>query len=72
MKDVFSLVLVVLGASIFGRGFKMLSPALQDKFAKEMYEKMSAFLTKRAVDGATRVDVNRTLLSRRRNYPPRN
>ena len=50
MKDILGLVIVVMGASIFGRGFKMLSPDLQTKFAKEMHEKMSAFLTKRAVD----------------------
>jgi hypothetical protein len=50
MKDILGLVIVVMGASIFERGFKMLSPDLQTKFAKEMHEKMSAFLTKRAAD----------------------
>lgn len=49
MKDILGLVIVVMGASIFERGFKMLSPDLQTKFAKEMHEKMSAFLTQRAV-----------------------
>ncbi len=71
MKDILGLVIVVIGSSIFGRGFKMLSPELQSKFAKEMHEKMSAFLTKRAVDGATRVDVNRTIISGRDYKPPR-
>ncbi len=54
MKDILGLVIVVIGSSIFGRGFKMLSPELQNKFAKEMHEKISAFLTKRAADGAKR------------------
>lgn len=53
MKDILGLVVVVIGSSIFGRGFKMLSPELQKKFAKEMHNKMSAFLTKRAPDGVT-------------------
>lgn len=41
MKDILGLVIVIIGSSIFGRGFKMLSPELQSKFAKEMHEKQS-------------------------------
>jgi hypothetical protein len=52
MKDILGLVIVTMGASIFGRGFEMLSPDLQTEFAKEMYEKMIAFLTQRTADGA--------------------
>lgn len=50
MKDIFALLIVVFGASVFQRGFNMLSSGLQNKFANEMYEKMSAFLTPRALD----------------------
>jgi len=66
MKDIFGLVFVTLGMFIVEFGFKMLSPALQDKFDKEMRKKMSAFLKKRkGISG------NRTLLNTHPDYPPR-
>jgi hypothetical protein len=57
MKDLIGLFLVGLGASIFQRGFGMLSGELKNKFAAEMVKKLSKQLS--------RVDVNRTILKAR-------
>ena len=44
MKEIFGMLLLVLGAELMGRGFGMCSPKTQDEFAKKFYERIKVYM----------------------------